>query len=98
MLKDEYIRKLEAENCQLRRELRMTRNKISGWESIKQYAEDELEHMGFDTYTSYKITGAFSQILRSTFNLKLIKELKEINYEDAKKIVKTNLDFIRQFN
>lgn len=97
MLKDEYIRQLEEENCQLRRELRASRSKICGWENIRQYAENELSDMGFDTYSTYKITGAFSQILRSAFNLKLIKELKEVNYENAKNLVKTNLDFIRQY-
>lgn len=93
--KDDYIKELEQENERLRSELIMVNTEISAWDKLKNYFETELTNINLDTHEIYKLTKTFSQLLRTTFKLKQVQELSFNKYEIAKKIIESNINYMK---
>lgn len=93
------IKELETENAKLREQVKEFKGSVYGQDNLKYLIESELkvldlEHTRpYDT-TKYKVMEAISQIIRQTFNLKLIRLLDDSNYEAAKEITETILKLI----
>ena len=93
------LKELENENASLKKQVEELKGNTLGWDSLRYFIDDRLKVLDLEKNRPYgnlkwKITDSISQIIRSTFNFKFIKDLDEKHYDKAKEITETVLNFV----